>query len=144
MAKDQKGPSLVYQLLVNPATNLASLDTDSYREFAVGYGLSKAEVEWYRDHYLESEEDWRHPYASPLFADDLSGLPPALVITGEFDVLRDEGEAYAHRLKQAGVPVTCTRCNGMIHFGFHWAVATDLARDAIDEAAAALRSVFAK
>jgi acetyl esterase len=144
MAKDQKRPSLMYQLLVNPATNLASLGTDSYCEFAEGYGLRKAEIEWYRDHYLESEEDWRHPYASPLLADDLNGLPPAFVITSEFDVLRDEGEAYAHRLKQARVPVTCIRCRGMIHFGFHWAVATDIARDAIDKAAAALRSAFSQ
>jgi acetyl esterase len=142
MAKDQKGPSLMYQLLVNPATNLASLDTDSYREFAEGYGLRRTEIEWYRDHYLESEEDWRHPYASPLLADDLNGLPSVFVITGEFDALRDEGEAYAQRLKQAGVPVICIRCSGMIHFGFHWAVATDIARDAIDKAAAALRSAF--
>lgn len=142
MARNQNEPSLMYHLLVNPGTNLSSFDTDSYRNYADGYGQTKAFVEWCRGNYLE-KDDWRHPYASPLLAKDLSGLPPALVITSEFDVLRDEGEAYAERLQQAGVPVTCTRYNGMIHFGVMWAVASDLARNAIDEATAALRSAFA-
>jgi acetyl esterase len=142
MARNQNEPSLIYQLLVNPATNLSSFDTDSHRNYAEGYGQTGASIEWCRGHYLE-KHDWRHPYASPLLAEDLSGLPPALVITSEFDVLRDEGEAYANRLQQAGVPVKCTRYNGMIHFGVMWAVASDLARDAIDEATAALRSAFA-
>ena len=142
MARRQNEPSLVYQLLVNPATNLSSLDTESYHNYAEGYGQTKALVEWCRGHYLK-KDDWQHPYVSPLLEKDLSGLPPALVITCEFDVLRDEGEAYANRLQQAGVPVKCTRYNGMIHFGVMWAVASDLARDAIDEATAALRSAFA-
>jgi len=141
MARNQNEPSLVYQVLVNPAANLSSLNTDSYRNYAEGYGQTKALIEWCRGHYLE-KDDWGHPYASPLLEKDLSGLPPALVITSEFDVLRDEGEAYANRLQQAGVPVKYTRYHGMIHFGVMWAVASDLARDAINEAIAALRSAF--
>jgi len=142
MARNQNEPSLMYQLLVNPGTNLSSFDTDSHRNYAEGYGQTKALIEWCRGHYLE-KDDWRHPYASPLLVEDLSGLPPALVITSEFDVLRDEGEAYANRLQQAGVPVKCTRYNGMIHFGVMWAVASDLARDAINGATAEMRSAFA-
>ncbi len=141
MARNQNEPSLVYQMLINPAVNLSSLDTDSYRHYAEGFGQTRAFIDWCRGHYL-GKEDWGHPYASPLLEKDLSGLPPALVITSEFDVLRDEGEVYANRLQQAGVPVTCTRYYGMIHFGVMWAVASDLCRDAVNEAVAALRSAF--
>ena len=96
-------------------TNLASFDTASYREFAEGYYLTRAEMEWFRAHYLARIEDAQSPYASPLLAPDLHGLPPALVITAECDTLRDEGEAYARRLADAGVEVACTRYGGMIH-----------------------------
>ena len=143
MAKDQDGPSLVFQLLAYPATNLATLETDSYRDFAKGYGLTKARVKWFRKHYLESEEDGRNPYASPLLANDLSNLPPALVITGEFDVLRDEGEAYANRLKQEGISARHIRYADMGHMA-HWGVASDKVGDALNEAMSALRSAFSK
>lgn len=144
LLRDRKGPYLVHQMLVNPATNLSAFDTKSYREFAEGYVLTRSGMEWYRGNYLEKEEDRLNPYASPLLADDLSDLPPAFVVTSEFDVLRDEGRAYADRLREAGVPVRYTCVPGMIHFGVLWCVASDIIGDAIDEAVAALRLAFEK
>jgi len=144
MFRDKPGPHPVFQLLAYPSTDLSSFDTDSYRECGEGYGLTKAALEWFRGHYLENEEDRLNPQVSPLLAEDLSGLPPALVITAEFDVLRDEGKAYAKRLHEAGVPVTHKEYPGMIHAGVAWAVALDLVSDALDEAVTKLRSAFSK
>lgn len=118
MARDQGGPSIAYQMLIYPVTN-HSYDTESYRDNAEGYFLTKNTMVWFWNHYLRDEQDGKHPYASPLLEEDLSGLPPALVITAGFDPLRDEGEAYAERLKAAGVPVEATCYDGMIH-GFFW------------------------
>lgn len=143
MARDRGGPSLLYQLLIYPVTNPSAFDTGSYRRYGVDYLLTSDDMEWYRDQYLESEEDAYNPYASPLLAQDLSNLPPAFVITAAFDVLRDEGEAYADRLRQAGISVRSKRYNGMIH-GFFGIAGVDRAGDARDEATAALRSAFAK
>ena len=84
-----------------------NFDTASYRENAEGYLLTKDAMVWFWNHYLRSAADGSNPLASPLRADNLRGLPPALVLTAEFDPLRDEGEAYAARLREAGVPVTC-------------------------------------
>jgi acetyl esterase len=143
MAKDREGPSLVFQLLAFPSTNIASLETDSYRDYARGYGLTKAHVKWFRKQYFAREEDWRNPYASPLLANNLRNLPPALVITGEFDVVRDDGEAYANRLTQEGISARYIRYAGMGHMA-HWGVRSGKVGDALNEAAAALRSAFSK
>ena len=140
-ARDESGPALALQILVYPVTNLAAFDTPSYQEFAEGYYLTKAEMEWFRGHYLARAEDASHPYASPLLAPDLHGLPPALVITGECDTLRDEGEAYARRLADAGVAATCTRYAGMIHPFYSLGGVLAQGRRAVEQVAAALREL---
>jgi acetyl esterase/lipase len=116
MAKDRKGPKIVYQVLFIPATD-ASVDTDSYREFGTGRFLARAFMKYGWDLYAPDEKTRRMPYVSPLRASvlELRGLPPALVITAQNDPLRDEGEAYARKLKDAGVDVTAVRYDGMIH-----------------------------
>jgi acetyl esterase len=111
LARDKGGPSLAYQLLICPITNVSSFNTESYRYFGDGLWSPKAVSQWAVKHYLTDEKHARQPSVSPLLAEDLSQLPPALVITAEFDTLRDEGEAYANRLRDAEVDVTCKRYN---------------------------------
>jgi acetyl esterase/lipase len=115
MAKDRNGPKIAYQVLLVRATD-ASVDTDSYLAFATGRFLARAFMKYGWDLYAPDEKTRNNPYVSPLRAsnEELKGLPPALVITAENDPLRDEGEAYARKLKEAGVGVTATRYNGMI------------------------------
>jgi acetyl esterase len=139
-SRDESGPAIALQAMVYPVTDLSSFATPSYQEFADGYQLTKAEMVWFRDHYLRTTEDARHPHASPLLAADLRGLPPALIITAECDPLRDEGEAYAKRLAAAGVPVTSTRYAGMIHPFFSLSGAIPQALDAIQQVADAVAS----
>jgi acetyl esterase len=116
MAKERGGPSIAAQVLFYPVTD-ADLNTSSYEQYADGPWLTRAAMKWFWDAYLPDEAKRAEPTASPLRAPDvqLSGLPPALVINGENDVLRDEGEAYARRLTRAGVPVTQVRYGGTIH-----------------------------
>ncbi|HEV7735220.1 MAG TPA: alpha/beta hydrolase [Candidatus Binatia bacterium] len=139
-ACDQGTPALRFQLLVYPVTD-HRYDTASYRENAEGYLLSRTDMVWFWDHYLGTN-DGTEPYASPLRATNLAGLPPALVITAGFDPLRDEGEAYAERLKKAGIPVTLTRYDGMIHGFFGMGAQLDEAKRAIGQAATALRAAL--
>ena len=116
MAKDKKGPKISLQVLFVPATD-ARVDTQSYHEFATGRFLPRALMKYGWDLYAPDGKTRNNPYVSPLRAsnEELRGLPPALVITAENDPLRDEGEAYARKLKDAGVAVTATRYNGLIH-----------------------------
>jgi acetyl esterase/lipase len=116
MVKDRKGPKLSYQALLWPATN-AAVDTCSYEQFANNRFLSQAFMKYGWDLYAPTRKERDERYVSPLRAslDELRGLPPTIVITDENDVLRDEGEAYAHRLQDAGVPTVSTRYNGIIH-----------------------------
>ncbi len=116
MAKDRNGPKISYQVLLWPATN-AGVDTCSYEKYANDRFLSRSFMKYGWDLYAPTAEERENPYVSPLRAslDHLRELPPALVITDENDVLRDEGEAYGHRLQDAGVPVVFTRYNGTIH-----------------------------
>jgi acetyl esterase/lipase len=116
MAKDRKGPKISYQVLLIPATD-ASVDTASYREYGNGRFLARAFMNYGWDLYAPDAKTRDNPYVSPLRAgiEELKGLPPALVITAENDPLRDEGEAYARKLKEAGVSVDAVRYNGTIH-----------------------------
>ncbi|MCX4437887.1 alpha/beta hydrolase [Streptomyces mirabilis] len=116
MAKERGGIPLVQQVLFYPVTD-ASFDTGSYHQFATGYFLRRDGMQWFWDQYTTDEAERAQITASPLRAtpEQLAGLPPALVITGEADVLRDEGEAYANKLREAGVPVTAVRFQGIIH-----------------------------
>ena len=116
MAKERSGPELRAQVLFYPVTD-ASFDTDSYHQFAEGYFLRRDAMQWFWDQYTTDEAQRDEITASPLRAtsEQLAGLPKALVITGEADVLRDEGEAYGRKLRQAGVDVTATRYEGVIH-----------------------------
>lgn len=141
--RDCGGPELAAQLLLYPVMDLSSFETGSHREFGEGYFLTSTAMRWFAGHYLASPGQARDPEASPLLAPNLNGLPPALVITAEFDPLRDEGEAYGERLRQAGVPVTVTRYLGMIHaFVSMRGVLAD-GREAIREAAGFIRSIGA-
>jgi acetyl esterase/lipase len=116
MAKQRSGPKLAAQALFYPVTD-ASFDTDSYHQFAEGYFLRRDAMQWFWDQYTTDESQRAEITASPLraSAEELTGLPKALVITGEADVLRDEGEAYGRKLREAGVDVTATRYEGIIH-----------------------------
>ena len=116
MAKDRRGPKISYQVLLIPATD-ASVDTESYHEYGTGRFLARDFMKYGWDLYAPDATTRDNPYVSPLRAstDELSGLPPTLVITAENDPLRDEGEAYARKLKAAGVSVAAVRFNGTIH-----------------------------
>ena len=135
VARDRGGPAIRFQLLVYPVTDFSSgRDThESHRTNAEGYFLTHESTEWIRRQYLASEEDGESPLASPLLADDLSGLPPALVVTAEFDPLRDEGEAYARRLREAGVDADILRVPDMFHGFFGMMAALPAAKGAMDE-----------
>ncbi len=140
-ARDEGGPPLRYQLLVYPVMN-HGFDTESYRDNADGYLLTRDMMEWFWGHYLTSDDHGAHPLASPLRAADLAGLPPAMVITAEYDPLRDEGEAYADRLAAAGVPVDRIRYDGLIHAFWQMPAVFPQALDAADAAGTALRKAL--
>jgi acetyl esterase len=141
LARDS-GPSLAAQLLVYPNTLYGS-DTASMRAGDDPFLFNRTSVNWYWKHYLTDESDGTNPLASPLLAPSQAGLPPALVITAEFDPLRDEGEYYAEKLYAAGVPTELTRYDGMIHGFYTMSGVLDTARKALTDSATWLRKTFA-
>lgn len=144
LALRDSGPPIAFQLLVYPVADL-TLTHPSIDENAEGYFLTKETMEWFRGHYLrEGAAEPRDPRVSPLHApaDALPGLPPALVITAEFDPLRDEGEAYAEALRAAGVEVTATRFDGMIHGFFAMRDFLPEGKAAMDQACEALSAAL--
>ncbi len=147
MAKDRKGPKISYQVLLIPATD-ASVDTQSYKTFDTGRFLSRDFMKYGWDRYVPIENDRNNPYVSPLRAttEQLRDLPPALVITAENDPLRDEGEAYAHKLMEAGNDVAAVRYEGTIHDFVFLNALRDVpsTQAAIDQINAGLREHLAK
>jgi acetyl esterase/lipase len=145
MAEGRGDIRFVYQALFYPVTD-AAMDTPSYREFAEGYYLTAKAMAWFWDAYAPDPQTRESAYASPLRASDqqLAGLPPALVIVDEADVLRDEGEAYAARLRAAGVRVTTVRYDGITHdfMMLNPLSRTRATRAAVAQAAAALRQAL--
>lgn len=139
--RDEGGPALRGQLLVYPVTDYHDPGTPSMEENAEGYGLTRNGMVWFWSHYLVEALHAVHPHASLLRAEDLRGLPPAMVITAQYDPLRDEGEYYADRLKAAGVPVVLKRWDGMNHGFFNLPGVVDKATQAMDEACAWVRGL---
>lgn len=143
MATDRGAPTIKYQLLIYPVTNY-SYDTASYKNNGENYLLTKNSMQWFWNHYLSNPNDGENPYASPLRGQRLSNLPPAWVMTAEFDPLRDEGEAYAKRMKDAGVSVEYTDYKGMIHGFFSLGHIFDQGKKAVADACAKLKAAFAQ
>jgi acetyl esterase len=141
LARDKGGPKLVHQLLTYPVTDMA-YRSESYVTNATGYFLTKEMMEWFGLQYMPAGQDPEDPLLSPLYAADLKGLPPATVITAEYDPLRDEGEAYAKRLQEVGVPTKLIRYDGVIHGFFSMSGMIDQADDAHAFAAGELRKAF--
>ncbi len=141
MARNRKGKLPLFQLLVYPVTD-ATHSQPSYETYGEGYLLTKETMQWFLRHYVPADQDRRHPYLSPLFEKNLSGLPPVHIIVAEYDPLRDEGTAYAQRLEAAGVTASVSCYAGMLHGFFSLTGLFDDAARALDESAAALRRAF--
>ncbi len=142
--RDEGGPGLRGQLLLYPVTDYHTPGTPSYEKNAEGYGLTRDTMKWFWNHYLTHPSEGAHPHASPLRAADFTGLPPALVITAEYDPLRDEGELYAERLRRAGVSTALSRYDGVNHGFMFWVGLVDKAGAAMNQAVHWLRDVFAR
>jgi acetyl esterase len=141
LARERGGPRLAGQLLVYPITN-DDFDTVSYKENAEGYFLTRRMMQWFFGHYLDDPAHRANPLVSPLRSERLDGLPPAHVVTADYDPLRDEGEAYAERLRQAGVATTVRRYPGVFHGFYSMFDQIDTGREAIEETARFLRGAF--
>jgi len=140
-ARDEGGPPLAYQLLVYPATDYG-WDKPSCVENAEGYLLQRGSMRWFWSHYVNDESDGDNPLVSPLRAPDLSGLPPAFIVTAEYDPLRDDGELYGERLREAGVPVKVSRYDGMIHGFYFMEGVLGQAKDLHEEVATEVRAAL--
>lgn len=143
MAQERGTPHLALQLLLYPVMNY-DFTTASCKENAEGYFLTTEMMQWFWRQYLTNDADGENPYASPLRVKRLQGMTPAAIYTAEFDPLRDEGAAYAAKLREAGIPVTYKCQEGLIHGYMGMAHIVEPAKKAREEAAAALRAAFAK
>ncbi len=141
--RDEGGPALAGQLLIYPVTDYHTPGTPSYEENAEGYGLGRAGMEWFWNHYLADSSHGAHPHASPLRAASLAALPPAYVATAEYDPLRDEGEIYGKALQAAGVPTRIKRWDGVNHGFFFFVGIVDKSGSAMDEACAWVNDTLA-
>ena len=143
MSVERGGPALKFQLLIYPLVDYTD-ESPSMAEYAADHFLTRGVMDWFADLYVPRADDRRHPHASPLYAASLHGLPPAFIITAECDPLRDQGEAYARRLQAAGVPVQLKRYDGMIHPCFSLGGMVDAGRQALGDAAAAVRQALSR
>jgi acetyl esterase len=141
-ARDEGGPALLGQLLIYPVTDYVTPGTPSMAENAEGYGLTRQGMAWFWDHYLADPSQAAHPHASPLRSNNLSGLPPGLVVTAEYDPLRDEGEYYGRALQAAGVPTEIVRWDGMNHGFFFFVGIVGKSGEAMAQSCAWLRATF--
>lgn len=141
MTRDRSGPAVAYQVLIYPITD-CDFNRPSYQENAEGYFLTTAQMRWFWQHYVSSPDQMSKPYASPLRASTLAGLPPALILTAEFDPLRDEGEAYGEALRKAGVATEVVRYDGLIHAFIKRVDQFDSAMTAIRQIGSALHRQF--
>jgi len=137
LARDRGGPTIAFQLLFYPVID-GTMSFPSFKENGEGYLLSADDMVWFYEQYAPPEVDRKDPRLSPLYASDLSNLPPALVITAEYDPLRDEGEAYADALQQAGVEARSSRYDGMVHGFLPLDGVMPASTQALEEGAAAL------
>lgn len=138
LARDRGGPTLVFQLLLTPVTDFRLADSSSLKAYGEGYLLTKEDILWFIKQCFNAEEDLDSPLASPYLSTSFSRLPPALIITAEYDPLRDDGERYGARLLEAGIPVTISRRAGAVH-GF---LVSDQLQSVLAESATALRTAF--
>jgi acetyl esterase len=141
-ARDAGGPAIAFQLLVYPQVDFAD-ESASQREYGDGHFLTTESMAWFANHYLPPPIDRRQPWVSPRYA-NLAALPPAFVLTAECDPLRDQGEAYARQLREAGVAVTLKRYDGMFHPFFGLGGIIDGAREAVADASAALKTALVR
>jgi acetyl esterase len=142
-ARDEGGPVLLGQLLIYPVTDYHTPGTPSMAENAEGYGLTRKDMEWFWGHYLANPADADNPHACPLRAKDLGRLPPALVMTAEYDPLRDEGELYGRAMQSVGVPTRIERWEGVNHGFFFFVGVVDKSGAAMEQSCAWLRALFA-
>ena len=138
IARDQHGPKIALQILMYPVCD-CDTETDSYRDFGSGFVLTAADMNWFYDHYLQGDRAKRaDPLISPLRAQKLAGLPPALIMTAEFDVLRDEAETYGKRLAAAGIKVRVRRYQGVTHGFIRMQNMLDVAQRGMDDITTAM------
>ncbi len=143
LARDRGGPQFVCQALLYPVTDFCLPGTESYQAYATGYGLDRDFMIWFWNRYAPEDVDLNNPYLNPLRAEDLSGLPPAFVMTAQYDPLHDEGQAYAKRLEAAGVEVTYVDYQGMIH-GFLDKPQFDVGKQALKDIGGYLSTAFSR
>ena len=141
-ARDEEAPPIHSQWLIYPITD-ANTETNSYQKFADGYGLTKDLMAWFWDQYVPNVEERGHPLASPLRAASLCGLPPTYLLSAGYDVLYDEGQAYAERLRDAGIPVTEQAHPTMLHGFLHTSEPFDEAVTAMSQLTSAMKGLFA-
>jgi acetyl esterase len=141
MARDKGGPEISLQVLIYPITDY-NFDTPSYSKNAQGYMLSRELMQWFWNHYLEDITVAGHPYVSPLRAQNLDGLPQAMILTAEYDPLCDEGRAYAQKLQANGIDTTYSHYEGMIHGFIRMTTRLDQAKKALEEVSNKIKATF--